>query len=232
MMSIVLWIGGASLLSSAISAGFAGKLRLSRNRYLLVYVPLTALFLGLFVRSMGIVLPAFMLTNWAWGIPGILIAGFIVIRNVLSQEPYPRRRGGEFLLDLLWPGIAYGLTDGLLLSVFPVAVVYLSLPGADTTFPGSLLPAALGLAGSLVVTFFYHFGYPEFRNRRVLWTMYGNGVITLSYLITGSPLAAVLPHAAMHIAVVWHARESAGQLPPHYTGEKQGVTDATAIQYR
>lgn len=214
MTSTVLWIAGASLLSFTVSALFAGKLRLRRNAYLLVYLPTTALFVGWFFIREGIDVSELLSRNGGWGVVGATVAGAIVVANVLSQGAYPRRRGVAFLVDLLWPGLAYGLVDALLLSVFPVLVVRTGLAAADL---GALPLATIAMAASLAVTFFYHVGYPEFRNHRVLWTVFGNGVMTLSFLITGSALAALLPHAAMHIAVICHGRESTGQLPPHYT---------------
>lgn len=75
---------------------------------------------------------------------------------------------------------------------------------------------ALALAGSFLVTVVYHIGYPEFRSKAVLWTLVGNGLMSLAFIITGSPIAAVLPHIIMHITVVVHGRETTLQLPPHY----------------
>jgi hypothetical protein len=44
----------------------------------------------------------------------------------------------------------------------------------------------------------------------------GNVIITSSYLLTGSPLAAVVTHVIMHVAAVLHGMETTLQLPPHY----------------
>lgn len=216
MITTVLWIAGASLLAFAVSAQIAGRFRLRRNIYLLAYVPLTTLYVAWFFSREAIRFRQLLIDNWGWGLLGASVAGAIVIANVLSQASYPRRRGGAFLLDLLWPGLVYGTVDGLLLSVFPVAAVRSGLSVLSQDGFGALSAGALALIASMAVTFFYHIGYPEFRNRRVLWTMFGNGVMTLAFLLTGSALAALLPHAAMHIAVVCHGRESTGQLPPHY----------------
>jgi hypothetical protein len=43
----------------------------------------------------------------------------------------------------------------------------------------------------------------------------GNGVVTLSYLITGSPVAPALSHVMMHAAAVLHGAATTAQLPPH-----------------
>jgi len=56
----------------------------------------------------------------------------------------------------------------------------------------------------------------------VIWPVIGNGVLSLAFLLTMSPLAAILPHIAMHITAMIHGRETTGQVPPHYN--KQDVT--------
>jgi len=44
----------------------------------------------------------------------------------------------------------------------------------------------------------------------------GNGILTAGYLLTGSPLTAVVGHVIMHGAAVLHGMETTLQLPPHY----------------
>ena len=46
--------------------------------------------------------------------------------------------------------------------------------------------------------------------------MIGVGTMSLAYLVSGNPLAAVLSHMAMHIAAVLQGADSVIQLPPHY----------------
>jgi hypothetical protein len=40
--------------------------------------------------------------------------------------------------------------------------------------------------------------------------------MSLAYIVTGNPIAAVISHVAMHIAAVLHGVETVMQLPPHY----------------
>jgi hypothetical protein len=44
----------------------------------------------------------------------------------------------------------------------------------------------------------------------------GNGIMTLSYLGTGSALAPILAHIALHIAAVTYGYADALPAPPHY----------------
>ena len=217
MTIALLWIGGGCALSFAVAAVFGGRLKLRRNAYLAMYVPIVAAYLSWFLAAHGLNPLTELSGHLGWGLLGAAVVGYVVVRNVLAQPAYPRRRGAAFVFDVMWPGLAYGLADAALLSVLPVMAVRQAAMATvgPTGAAGTVAFAVIGLAASLLVTFCYHIGYPEFRNVRVLWTMYGNGVITLGFIVTGNPLAALLPHAAMHVAVVWHALESAGQLPPH-----------------
>ena len=217
MSGAFLWIGGACGLSCVVAAVFGGRLKMKRNAYLAVYVPVVAAYVFWFSASQGLNVLDALSGNLSWGLLGAAVVGFLTIRNVLAQPRHPRRRGAAFVFDALWPGLAYGLADAALLSVLPVVAVREAAlaTGGPTGSVGSFAVASIGLSASLLVTFCYHVGYPEFRNARVLWAMYGNGLMTLAFLVTGNPLAALLPHAAMHVTAVLHARETAGQLPPH-----------------
>ena len=114
--------------------------------------------------------------------------------------------------NILW------IIGALLLSVLPVLAVQFALTNSiwfDKWF-GRLGFGLIALLASFFATTAYHLGYPEFRGKKVIWPNIGNGVLTLAYLLTMSPLAAILPHIAMHIAAMIHGRETTGQVPPHY----------------
>ncbi len=81
---------------------------------------------------------------------------------------------------------------------------------------GKVLVGIAALAASLLVTAAYHLGYPEIQGPQVVYPLIGNGVMSLSYLLTMNPLSAVLSHIAMHVAVVLHGINTTLQLPPHY----------------
>jgi len=213
------WIAVASIGGFAVSAVFAGVLELKRNVFLLFYVPLSAALLVAFALINEVQLAELISFHWIWGLVGAVIAAAIVVRNVFSQQAYPRRKGPGLFVDILWPGLVYGVVDGLLLSVLPILAVQAMLMNAAWTegWIGRIGGSAIALAASLIVTAAYHLGYPEFRGKRVWWAVLGNAVLSLAYLITLNPLAAVLPHAAMHIAAIVHGRETTIQLPPHYS---------------
>ena len=115
-------------------------------------------------------------------------------------------------------GIAYGLTDALLLSILPVFATWqaFTLLNWTITLPGKILVGAIAMLVSILVTVAYHFGYREYRGKGIRGPVIGNTAMTLGYLLTNNPLAAILSHIAMHIAGVMRGPASVTQLPPHY----------------
>ena len=81
---------------------------------------------------------------------------------------------------------------------------------------GLLVGALAGaLLASLFITAAYHVGFTEFRGAALVAPLIGNGIVTLSYLASGSPAAPLLSHVVMHAAAVLHGMATTAQLPPH-----------------
>lgn len=220
----LLWLVSASALGFMVSAIFSAGLKLSRRKFLLVYVPLGAAFLAAFfaIQRVGW---AKIFNHWYWGILSGVAVSLFLISNVRGQPKSRTAQGGELALDLLWLGLSYGLIDGLFLNVMPVLAVRQVFPqlASSTNLATTLLLAALGLLASLLIALTYHLGYREYRDRKVIKVLIGNGIITLAFLISGSPLAAVLSHVVMHLAAVFQGPETTLQLPPH---RAEGVAQA------
>lgn len=216
----IIWIVGAGLIGFAVSALFAGALRLSRRVFLVPYLGLISALLYAFFRWGGTGVDALLPENWPRGAAAGLVASAILVRNVASQPRSPRPTGAALAVDVAWLGLAYGTVDALYLNVVPVLAVWAASEGAGwvVAWPGRVGLGALALGASLFVTAAYHVGYPEFRNRSVGLVLVGNAVITLAFLLSGSPLAAVISHTAMHVAAVLRGPESTLQLPPHHGG--------------
>jgi hypothetical protein len=218
LWSMIGWIVGASILGFAISAIFAGWMKLSRSLFLIPYVFLVTIFIYMFISINNINVAAILRRNWIWGIVAGLVLSILLVRNIKSQ-PYSRQVGGAKLaLDFAWAGFAYGFIDGLFLSVMPVIAVSTgaSSLGWTSTLVGMIGVGALGLLASLIVTAAYHLGYPEFHGAKMRYVLLGNGLITLAFLVSGNPLGSLLSHPIMHIAAVLQGAETTLQLPPHY----------------
>lgn len=214
----LLWVIAGGVLGFGVAAVFAGLLGLPRTLFLVPYAVLVSAFLYGYVRWSGIDVRDLILHHWPWGLVGAVIIGAFVVKNVLSQPASPRPQGLELAFDLVWLGVVYGTLDALLLSVMPVLATWQACSGLGWTgtWPGRLAAGVAAIATSLLVTAAYHLGYPEFRGLAVTAPIFGNGVMTLGYLLTTNPITAVASHVAMHISAVLHGLETAAQLPPHY----------------
>lgn len=214
----ILWIVIASIIGFSIAEISTGVLKLKRNVFLLFYVPIVSILLFQFIKSNDINTKEVISHNWYWGLLGAALAGIIVIKNVLSQPSSPRNKGAAFFLDILWPGMAYGLIDSLLLSILPILALRLTLTSNIwiDNWAGRIGFGVLALLASFFITTAYHWGFSEFRGRKIIWPNIGNGILSLAYLITMNPLAAIIPHMAMHVTAMVHGRETTGQVPPHY----------------
>jgi hypothetical protein len=217
--SFLLWIPAAALLGFAIAEVFADLVRLPRSIYLIPYVVLVSLFLYAFLRWRGLSLTELFRHNWVWGVVGAVLVGAFVVSNIFSQPASTRADGLTLAFDLVWSGLVYGLIDALLLSVLPVLATWQAFSALGWTggWPGKIAVGAIALIASLFVTVCYHLGYPEYRAQGAIFgPTIGNGVMTLGYLLTNNPIAAIFSHIAMHTAGVLHGPATVVQLPPHY----------------
>jgi hypothetical protein len=213
----LLWVVAAGVMGFAVAAVFAGILRLQRRWFLIPYTALTGAFIDGYLTWSRVDVGGLIGSNWLWGLVGAVVLGLFVVSNVRSQPASSRSTGWQLGLDLFWEGLVYGTLDGLVLSVIPVLATWQagSLQGWTGSWPGRLAVGVMALAASVLVTLAYHLGYPEFRSPQVRAPMLGVGMMSLGYLLTTNPIAAVLSHVAMHIAAVLHGPETTVQLPPH-----------------
>ncbi|MDL1945033.1 hypothetical protein FBQ99_22180 [Chloroflexi bacterium CFX2] len=218
LLSMIGWTLVAAILGFAISAVFSGWLRFSRTRFLIPYVCLTCIFLYGFVLVNEVNLVAVLRENWAWGILAGGLVSIFLVKTVRSQPLSRQSNGAGVVFDLLWAGLVYGMVDALFLNVMPVLAVWIGTSQFDWagTVAGKIAVSAAGLFASILVTLTYHLGYPEFRNKRVMLVLAGNSLITLAFLLSGSPWGSIISHTAMHVAAVLQGAETTIQLPPHY----------------
>jgi hypothetical protein len=216
--SSVGWIIAASGIGFAISAFFAGRMKLSRHRFLIPYVSITGIFLFSFVILNDIDIGSIFAEHWAWGILAGGLLSIYLIKTVRAQPATRQSYGAELIVDMAWAGLAYGMVDALFLNIMPVLAVWIGATqfAWATTLAGKIGVGCMALIASLLVTLTYHLGYPEFRNKRVAMVLLGNSLITLAFLLSGNPLGSLISHTAMHLAAVLQGPETTIQLPPHY----------------
>ncbi len=151
--------------------------------------------------------------DWAWGLLGALVTGAILARGV-SRMPMPAHEHHHVVAgEGAWEGFVYGAAEGLLLSVLPVVVVWQGFAGSRGTDGWRGVAAGvLALAASALVIVVHHLGYREFRNRRIVQALGACLVLSVGYLLTGSPIAAIGGHIVLHLAMLRRGLE----LPPHH----------------
>ena len=216
--SAIGWVLAASGLGFAISAVFAGQMRLSRRLFLFPYVLFAGLFVYGFFKLNEIELVSLFADNWVWGILAGALLSLYLVRTVKAQPATRQSKGADLAVDMAWAGLVYGMLDALFLNILPVVAVWMGTAqfAWTGTLVGKIGVGLIALLASLLVTLTYHLGYPEFRNRHVLMVLLGNSLITLAFLLSGSPFGSLISHTAMHLAAVLQGPETTIQLPPHY----------------
>jgi hypothetical protein len=156
--------------------------------------------------------------RWPWAVGlGALFAGVLAVMVVRTEDATPRPDRLELVGAVLWRGVLYGVTDGLLLSVFPILVVFAAFAGSrlNDRFAGKVVIGAVALIASLAMTGVYHAGYSDFRSDKIGKPLTGNVVWSFPTLVTLNPLGAPVAHAGLHVSAVLHSYDTDTFLPPH-----------------
>ena len=195
---------------------------INRDLYYGVYALVVVALFALWSQSTGYDLLAAARHRWLLTSGfGLAAAGVLALMVVQTDDATARPDGLELVAAVLWRGIVYGIADGLLLSVFPILVVFAALAGSrlDRRFAGKALIGIIALGASLAMTAVYHVGYSEFRSEKVAKPLTGDIVWSVPTLVTLNPIGAPIAHAGLHVAAVLHSYETDTFLPPHKAEE-------------
>jgi hypothetical protein len=206
------WPAVAAVTGFATSAVGAGLLHLSRNLFVGVWAAVAAATIAAWVRSEGWNPLVQLRRRWVSGVIVGVIAGALLALAV-SRGSAPA--GSVGLGAVLWLGILYGTVDAVMLSIVPVLSLYGTRAGQDESHAGRLRMAALALAAGLVITAAYQLGFAGFRNGSLIQPLVASLVVTMTYLLSGSPVAPIVARAVLNTAVLLHGI-SGWPLPPHY----------------
>jgi len=210
------WPAIAAVAGFFTSAVFSSLLHWQRDAFVGAWLVVAGLTVAAWVTA-GRWSPAVQLRRrWVSGLMMGIVAGALLAFTVTRQPSSSAPAGAAAIGPLIWLALVYGIVDAVMLSVIPVLSVYGARPAAELQGVGRLRWAGLALVASLAVTAAYHAGFTEFRGGAMLQPLLGNLVITLTYLLSGSPLAPIAAHVIMHAAAVLHGAASTSQLPPHY----------------
>lgn len=212
------WLAIGVIVSFLVPFLLADQLEIERDIYYGLYgLAALGLFLG-WVRSTGQSLSELVARRWrlALGL-GLFFAAVSVLIVLRSEDSTPHPGGVEFIGAIIWRGLVYGAIDGLLLSAFPIVVVFAAFAHSQLrqTRMGTVGVGALALAASLLITATYHLGYSDFRSDKLRKPLTGDLVWSIPTLATLNPIGAPIAHVGLHIGAVTHSYETDTFLPPH-----------------
>ena len=211
-------IAARGFLVSWLSTDIGG---LRRTPYIGVLAGVTAVITGGYLRwsDAGVI---FWTANWGWGVLGALVTGAFLATQISRVAPTVRHRGRPRAGTGMWEGFVYGVAEGLLLSVLPALVIWQwwATEGRADGW-GSVIGGLTALAASGFVIVVHHLGYRSYRSRRMIQPLVGCLVLSLGFLVTGSPIAAMGGHVLLHLAMLRRGMEMPPEsLPPETPPEK------------
>jgi hypothetical protein len=152
---------------------------------------------------------------------GFVFAAVMVVIALNSASASAHPSGVQFWAAVGWRGVVYGVADGLLLSAFPILLVFAAARVRRTHRSGAgrlIATGAVAMVASLAMTATYHLGYHDFRSEKLRKPMSGDLVWSIPTLATLNPVGSPIAHAGLHVAAVAHDYDTDLFLPPH-TGD-------------
>jgi hypothetical protein len=196
----------------------ADRVGLQRDVYYALYVTAVAgLFFG-WARDTHQPLREMFSRRWqlavALGAVFAIASAFIATR---AEAGTGHPAGLEFIAALGWRGVVYGAADGLLLSAFPIMVVFAALRDSRVRrrAGGLVAVGAVAMIASLAMTAVYHAGYSDFRSDKLRKPVTGDLVWSVPTLATLNPIGAPIAHVGLHVGAVAHNYDTDLFLPPH-----------------
>jgi hypothetical protein len=210
------WLVGGGLLAFLVPFLLADVLELQRDLYYGIYALFTIVLFAGWARSTGRTFRPLLRRRLPLAIVlGLVTAGVAALLVLRAEDASARPDGLELVGAVVWRGIVYGAADGLLLSAFPILVVFAALARFRQGLLGTLAVGAAALVASLAMTAAYHAGYSDFRSTKVAKPVAGDVVWSVPTLVTLNPVGAPIAHAGMHVTAVLHSYETDLFLPPH-----------------
>ena len=212
------WLAGGLLLAFAVPFVFADVLEINRDLFYGLYALAVGGLFAAWSRSTGYDLLAALERRWiAAVLLGLASAGVLAAMVVRTEDATARPDGIDLVGAIAWRGIIYGVTDGLLLSVFPILVVFAAFAGSrlDQRLRGKLVIGIVAFAASLAMTGVYHAAYSDFRSDKMTKPLAGDVVWSVPTLLTLNPIGAPIAHVGLHTSAVMHSYETETFLPPH-----------------
>jgi hypothetical protein len=212
------WLAGGLMYAFAVPYVLADVLETNRDLFYGLYALAVIALFVLWSRSTGYDLVAAAKRRWlAALLLGLAVAAVMVAIVLRTEDATARPDGIELFGAVAWRGILYGVTDGLLLSVFPILVVFAAFAGTrlHRSLSGRVAIGAIALVASLAMTAVYHAGYSDFRSEKMRKPLTGDVIWSVPTLVTLNPIGSPIAHAGLHTSAVLHSYETDTYLPPH-----------------
>ncbi len=165
-------------------------LDLNRDVFYGMYaLAVAGLFTG-WVRSTGYDLAAAVRRRWLLAIGlGTVCGGLLAMMVVRTEAATARPDGIKLVGALAWRGVLYGVTDGLLLSAFPILAVFAAFSGRTLMKRrrGKIAVGAIALIASLALTAVYHAGYSDFRSSKLTKPITGDAIWSAADVADAEP---------------------------------------------
>jgi hypothetical protein len=196
----------------------ADQLGLQRDIYYGIYaVAVVGLFVA-WARDTDESLRGMLARHWGWAVAlGVIVAGLGALIAIGAEDTGSHPGGISFVAALAWRGVVYGAADGLLLSAFPILLVFAAFRDSRLRqrAGGLIAVGAVALVASLAMTAVYHAGYADFRSSKLRKPVTGDLVWSAPTLATLNPVGSPIAHVGVHIAAVTHNYDTDLFLPPH-----------------
>jgi hypothetical protein len=212
------WLTGGFVVAFALPFLLADVLEINRDLFYGLYATAVLGLIGLWARATRYDLVASVKRRWLWAVAlGAVFAGVMAFMVVRTEDATARPDGFDLIGAVLWRGVVYGVADGLLLSVFPILVVFAALAESrlNDRLAGKVVIGVVALLASLAMTAVYHFGYSDFRSDKVGKPLTGDVLWSVPTLVTLNPVGAPIAHAGLHVSAVLHSYDTDTFLPPH-----------------
>jgi xanthine/uracil permease len=206
------WLAGAAAGAFLVPFILADQLGLQRDIYYAV-----CLFVA-WARDTHQPLRAMFARRWRLAVGlGVVFAAISAFIAIGAENSSPHPGGIEFVAVLFWRGVVYGAADGLLLSAFPILLVFAALRNSTVRrrAGGLVAVGAVAMVASLAMTAVYHAGYSDFRSDKLRKPMTGDLIWSVPTLATLNPIGAPIAHVGLHVGAVVHNSDTDLFLPPH-----------------
>ena len=215
----LVWLGGGMAVAFLVPYVLADRIGLQRDVYYGVYAASVASLLVGWSRDTGQSLREMCARRWKIAVVlGVIAAGAMAFIATRQDVSGPHPGGLTFVGSVAWRGVVYGAADGLLLSAFPILLVFAALKNTKLRkrAAGVIAVGAVAMIASIAMTAVYHAGYGDFRSSKLSKPVTGDLVWSLPTLATLNPIGAPIAHIGLHVSAVLHNYNSNLFLPPHH----------------